>query len=181
MSIKFAAPPAGSLLALNHTGSSSPHPVYFLDIEDLGEGKGLEAAKLVSWRYFINAEQPDATAAEVLAKPSGTHALASVSVGPIGELSPAGLGVAAEDPAVQEANFEPRLLRIFDLHCSALWLHNTLENAEDLLIPVPRIPKFLKAKQYTKVEFESELQNKAKRNLELHIGSSQPSSSPRTP
>ncbi len=125
------------LEALSH---SEPHPVYYVSLDALADGKLLAAATQASWRYLL--VQDDAAVAEAElsvgrrgAKGADAKPLAFLGLthGPFTAATIESLGAAERLPQVAAADYELRLLKVPAVYLAALWLHGA---NDDILIPM---------------------------------------------
>jgi len=143
------SPPGAVEMHLEKVSHSEPHPVYFVPLDALAQGKLLAAATQTSWRYLL--VQDDAAVAEaelsagdrtakkgVRAKPLQ---FLGVTHGPFTAATVDALHAAEQLPKVTAADYELRLLKIPAVYLAALWLH--AEN-DDILIPMGQPPGGLK-------------------------------------
>jgi hypothetical protein len=131
-----------------------PHPVFELDLEDLHKNAGLNHARSGRWRYLVMQGPSTIAAAEVTADALGkAQSVSSVNRGPFVEATQVGIREAERLPSVQNGSFELRLLRISALYIAALWLKDTVGDA-DTLIPLAPAPDYLTPGQaYSAPEF----------------------------
>lgn len=111
----------------------APHPVYLLTLDDLTEGRGLDAARPAGWRYLVHRDGRFIAAAEL--PPGGTATDLVVNEGPFVAATAAAIEAAERLPEVDAADFEARLLKIPALYTVALWLRSP-DGADDLVVPV---------------------------------------------
>ncbi len=109
-----------------------PHPVYNLGVDALAMGKGIDAAKLASWRYLLIEGEVIEKAAEVGVSSAGPTKFHSINAGPAVAGTVEALAVAERLPQVQKQSYDIRLLRIPELSVQALWLHG--QGHEDLFL-----------------------------------------------
>jgi hypothetical protein len=139
---------------LEQLSHSEAHPVYYVPLDALADGKLLDAAKQASWRYLL--VQDDAPVAEVElsvgrrgAKGAGAKPLEFLGLthGPFTAATVESLGAAERLPQVAAADYELRLLKVPAVYLAALWLHGA---KDDILIPMGDPPGGLKKnKPYT--------------------------------
>jgi hypothetical protein len=160
MSLTFATPPADGLatlkqglqmiqaaqqldpkgardLALAATPSvTRPLPVYELGLDDLANGKGLEATFLVAWRYLLAVNDQIRQAAEIFPDPqtAGTR-FGFLTTGFVNGVEEA-FRLAEQLPVVANKAYEIRALRVPALYVVALWLKD-LQGDEDRFIVIP--------------------------------------------
>jgi hypothetical protein len=114
-----------------------PHPVYELGLDDLAAGKGLDAARLVAWRYLLVKGNQVHQAAEVFAAPQGGSRFGSLTTG-FAAGAEQGFAVAEKLPEVQNHSYEIRALRAPALSLMAVWLKDK-QGTEDRFIVLPPI------------------------------------------
>ena len=126
----------GGTLPIGLPSITLPHEVHNLGLQDLAEGRGLEAAQATGFRLLIMVNQEVLAAAELALDPGGV-------LGPVTNFS---RGQPVQDLVatirraeglgqVQSGSFEPRLLRVPPLHVLALWLKDDAAG-QDQLLPV---------------------------------------------
>jgi hypothetical protein len=165
MAIRHMQPPVGALNAaiaglreISQTGRASslelrrvasdrlrltrPQPVYFLGLDDLRAGRGVDAARPIGWRYLVEADNVDQplALAETVAQADGTHAFAHLNYGPFVAGTAAALHAAGQLAGVDA---DIRLLHIPALYFVALWLHQ--DGGDAVLIPVAPAPEGIAA------------------------------------
>jgi len=135
-------------MRLEELSHSEPHPVYYVSLDALADGKLLAAATQASWRYLL--VQDDAAVAEAElsvgrrgAKGAGAKPLAFLGLthGPFTAATIESLGAAERLPQVAAADYELRLLKVPAVYLAALWLHGA---DDDILIPMGEPPGGLK-------------------------------------
>ncbi|HTS23306.1 MAG TPA: hypothetical protein VMN79_16035 [Casimicrobiaceae bacterium] len=136
-------------MRLETLSHSEPHPVYFVPLDALAEGKLLAAAKQTSWRYLIVQDNDAVAEAELTVGRRGAKsaaarplAFAGLTHGPFAAATVDALHAAERLPQVARDDYELRLLRIPAVYFVALWLHGA---KEDLLIPMGNPPGGLKS------------------------------------
>ena len=137
--------PEMRLESLSH---SEAHPVYFVPLDALADGKLLQAAKQTSWRYLLVQDNEPIAEAELAsgsrsAKGAKSRALDFVSLthGPFARATVDALGAAERLPQVDREDYELRLLKIPAVYFVALWLHGA---RGDILMPMGNPPGGLK-------------------------------------
>lgn len=126
----------GGALPIGIPNITLPHEVHNLELQDLAEGRGIEAARATGFRLVIMVNQDVLAAVELALGPDGAlGSVANFSRGqPLQDLT-AAIRLAEALGPVQSGSFEPRLLRIPPLHVLALWLHDTA-GGQDLVLPL---------------------------------------------
>jgi hypothetical protein len=131
-----------------------------------------DAAQPTGWQFLIGpGAEPDA-AAEV----HDSHRAAvpaQVTRGPLVQSAASGLAGAEALPAVREATFEPRLLRVPALNLSAIWLHTG--ERDDLVVPLEPAPPPLEAGHaYSEHEFVEVVSDMAQTMRDQHNAAERP-------
>lgn len=121
------------------------HPVYTLGLEDIVNGRGLDAARLTAWRFLLQ-ERGNTVAAIELAVDldSGGMSFASVTTGPFVEATSAALGHDLSGLEPEPGDWTVRLLRIPALYLWALWLVEPTAG-KDVLSPFSPAPDGIQA------------------------------------
>jgi hypothetical protein len=151
------------LEALSH---SEAHPVYFVPLDALAEGKLLQAATQTSWRYLLVQNDAAVAEAELSAGSRGGKGAKSRSLdfvsltqGPFASATVDALNAAERLPQVARRDYELRLLRIPAVYFVALWLHGA---KDDILIPMGDPPAGLKRNEpYTEAAVIAALHDSA--------------------
>ena len=147
---------------------SEAHPVYFVPLDALAEGKLLNAARQTSWRYLLVQDNAAVAEAEISAgsrraKGAKSRSLDFVSLtqGPFASATVDALAAAERLPQVARENYELRLLNIPAVYFVALWLHGA---KDDILIPMGNPPVGLKRNEpYSEAAVIAALSNSAER------------------
>ena len=144
-----APPGMAAEMHLEKVSHSEPHPVFFVPLDALAQGKLLAAATQVSWRYLL--VQDDAAIAEAELSAGGRSGAKGARVkpldflglthGPFTRATVDALHAAERLPKVASADYELRLLKIPAVYLMALWLHRA---DDDILIPMGNPPGGLK-------------------------------------
>jgi len=120
-----------------------PQPVYVLGLDDLREGRDLQAAQPAGWRYLVEDGEARATRplalAQTIASPDGAHAFASLNYGPF-VVGTAEAIRAAEQMTI--ADSDVRVLEVPALYLVALWLDH---GQESTLVPIAPAPAGIEA------------------------------------
>jgi hypothetical protein len=113
-----------------------PQPVYVLALDELREGRGLEAARSIGWRYLVESDSSDQplALAETVALPDGSQTFAHLNYGPFVAGTAVALRAAEQTTAIDA---EIRLLHVPALYFVALWLQ---DSGGPVLIPVAPAP-----------------------------------------
>jgi hypothetical protein len=194
MPLTFAKPPAGSDEALQEglqavagarqagaeggkrlapaapTAALRPHPVYELGLEDLAAGKGLEAARLVAWRYLLVADDRITEAAELYPVGRGRPQFGAVTTGFAAGAEHA-LTLMEQLPEAREGDYEVRALRVPALYVMAFWLKAKQGGEDRLIVLPPAFPPVQALRPYTAKEFLGLLRPLAEEKLRLELGS----------
>lgn len=149
----------------------SGHPVYNLGLRDIVGATPVAQLPITSWRFIVQHEGAEATAAETLgAGPSRQPEFSSVNQGPFVSGTTNAFAAIAKDPAFADGNWEMRLLRVPALYVYAIWTHDT-RGGGDRLRPVDPAPACLNAaRSYTWDEFLSALRPEAEKRLAADDG-----------
>jgi hypothetical protein len=129
--------PALRRVPIDQLRLTRPQPVYLLGLDELRDGRGLDAARSIGWRYFVEADdlaQPLALA-ETVALADGSQTFAHLNYGPFVAGTAAALS-AAEQTTAMDA--EIRLLHVPALYFVALWLLQ--DSGDPVLVPVAPVP-----------------------------------------
>lgn len=112
--------------------TAAPHQVYSVGLRDLAAGRLLAAAQLRGWRYIVLKDERPLSSAELR---GGAEAVtfSNFNHGPFVASTVEGVGRAEALDAVQQEDFEMRVLEVPGLYIVALWLHGP----GDLLMPLP--------------------------------------------
>src|SRR5215831_9428262 len=146
-----------SEMRLESLSHSEAHPVYFVPLDALAQGKLLQAAKQTSWRYLLVQDNAPIAEAELAAASRTTKGAKSRSLdflslthGPFAVATVDALGAAEQLPQVEREDYELRLLKIPAVYFVALWLHGA---KDDILMPMGQPPGGLKANEpYTEAQ-----------------------------
>lgn len=140
--------------SLPPASQTSPHPVFALGLDDLAAGAGVEAARLVAWRYLLEADGGEWAAAEVYQVDQGTHRWGALNRGKHVKGTLDELRTASADSRFAGIDYSVQLLRIPALSLGFLWL-KAPEGTDDVFIPIaPTFPPFTVAQTYSGAELE---------------------------
>lgn len=152
----FTAAPAGSRMRAmaeltRQVSVSGPHRVFVATLQDVMAGQVLANAREAAKRYFlVHTDDEPFAAAEVAG-----NQFAHVNEGPFVQSTARSMIVAEQLDAVQERDYELRLLRIPALYTVAVWLSST---SDDILIPSDPVPAPLRPDTpYTEEDFTEAL------------------------
>jgi hypothetical protein len=131
-----------------------PHPVYFASMPRILAGKGLQYARLVAWRYFVElAGDESLGVAEVNLKSRGDHQFSSFAAAPQVAAHHQFLASLAKE-AASRGTYSFRLLRIPSIRVLAVWLRSA-KRGGDLVFPmVPQGHLLTNDRFYKRSEFE---------------------------
>ncbi|HEX6175385.1 MAG TPA: hypothetical protein VF089_15365 [Candidatus Binatia bacterium] len=160
--------PASEMLAETSSEQldlAAPHPVYFIKLTDVAEGRLLSAAILTGWRYLVlQGEEAVGAATVAVLENNESLRFSHMSQGPFVKNTIEGIRHAEELPEVLENDYELRMLDIPSLYVVALWLHGQ----EDRIIPLAPTNRALDPyKTYSEDELLSALKEAALNRLEF--------------
>ena len=118
-----------------------PHEVFTVRYEDLVTDQGIQAAKLVGWRFVVVAPRDDVggevdpVAAIDVGVSSGDIDLASTNVGPFVESLVEAVERASDLGLPDALDLEARILEIPAIRCTGLWLAGDAPEARDRRAP----------------------------------------------
>lgn len=125
----------------NAMTSSVPHPVYQLTLADLAEGRGLDAARRVGWRYLLEDGSHQVLGfAETSDEAADGVQLRALNTGRFGQATRDAVEAAEHLGFVARDDFEVRVLRVPALSLNALWLAGDRDTVEDALVPLSPTP-----------------------------------------
>lgn len=140
-----------------HWDEGLPHQVYNLGLDAIRDGKGLDAAQAVGWRFLLGQPSQDPTVAAEIHESGGQHEFSGLNRGPFVAQTLTAIKQAETTPEIRDGDFEPRVLRIPALYVVALWLKER-STGKDILIPLDPAPTNLTpGRHYTADEFAAEL------------------------
>jgi hypothetical protein len=142
-----------------------PHPVYTLSLQDLVDGRRLRDARLVAWRYLVEADRTPVASAEVLVAEGKPPTFSQFNEGPFVESTAAALDELQRRPELDEASYELRALQIPALYVVALWLADQ-SGERDLVRALEPAPEYLETERiYPEAEFLERLVEPARTQL----------------
>jgi hypothetical protein len=143
---------------------TAPHPVYFVGLTDVAEGRLLSAATLTGWRYLVLAgEEPIGAASVTVRADDENLQFSHISHGPFVRNTIEGISRAESLAEVQSNDYELRLLDIPGLYVVSLWLHGN----DDRIIPLPPTNRSLEPyRTYTEEQMLESLKQAAYDRLE---------------
>jgi hypothetical protein len=155
-----------------HTEESQylPHQVYALRMDRLAEGRPLEEARLLSWRYIVGGTPDSLLSADVRVGAEQEHIFSALSQGRIANETVTQLDKVAADQSFSQEKFTPRVLQVFGLMFAALWLHRqgAEDFKDDIFIPLPGVSDPLIAgEKYSRDNLAKALHDEAKQQIEL--------------
>ncbi|MGH9664788.1 MAG: hypothetical protein ACRD9L_10225 [Bryobacteraceae bacterium] len=121
-----------------------PHPVYDLALQDLAAGKGLGAARIVSWRYLLTDGQVTISAEVSAPANNAPHQLALLNRGPFVNSFVSTVDSAEKDTGIAVGDYEIALISIPGLYVMALWLRAP-QTGKGAVIPLAPAPPELAA------------------------------------
>jgi len=136
--VTLSKPRPGSAAKIPHGAEplplnfSLPHPVYQLDVADIQQGKNLDSARRVGWRFLI---LDGKKAAVELTYSFGKLEFSQLEEGPFAEATIKALRLVENTVAVKNGNFEFRLLRAPGVYVVAVWLKDFRRN-NDIFVPL---------------------------------------------
>ncbi len=168
-SLKELSQPGGKRFALENAASApqNPHQIFSLGLNELVEGKGLESARPVSWRYFVGSKAAPTSAEIALAGGGQPHRLLQINSGPYTSGMLPVLEAAGQDDRVRNGKYECRLFRSNAIQVAALWLKAT-KGQDDLFVPLPpTIPELTAGSIYAREQFETIIREVARKKPKL--------------
>jgi len=116
--------------------AATPHKVFVLDADDIVNGRMLDVAQLVAWRFLLLDNQTPIAAVELSCDGKGNNLkFASVNVGPFVVGTRAAILQAEGLDVVNEGEYDLRALRAPSVYVMAIWLKDR-QGTKDLLIPI---------------------------------------------
>jgi len=147
---------------------SIPHRIFNLQRDEILNGKGLEVAKLIGWRYILKEDRSQGYVIEIgvdaqkdehffTHSNEGDHVNNFISQYHI---------LSQKDNVTEQKNYELNVLRVPSCYVFAIWLKE--ENEQDIIIPLAPVHQGFEAgKSYQADEFMTilkivalEMQNK---------------------
>jgi hypothetical protein len=139
----------------NALGVADPHRTYVVGLDDLLQGRLLEAARPVAWRYLLIRGEEAIGEVELSRTSESEEFSAALHQGPFANAFLVALRAAERLPQVRKTQYELRYLKSAAVYLAALWLHG---ETSDLLIPLGPAPAKLAAnKVYTESKMLSSL------------------------
>lgn len=142
-----------------------PHPVYTLSLQDLVDGRRLRDARLVAWRYLVEADRRPVASAEVVVAEGKPPTFSQFNEGPFVQSTAAAIDELQRRPELEEASYELRALQIPALYVVALWLADQT-GEQDLVRALEPAPDYLEPERlYPAGEFLETLVEPARAQL----------------
>jgi hypothetical protein len=108
--------------------------VYQLDVADIQQGKDLDSARRVGWRFLILDGEKTVAAVELIDF-FGRLEFSQLEEGPFAEATREALRLVENTVAVENGDFEFRLLRAPGVYVVAVWLKDLRRN-NDIFVPL---------------------------------------------
>ncbi|MFT6843095.1 MAG: hypothetical protein ACJASR_001869 [Psychroserpens sp.] len=138
-----------------------PHKVYNMQRDDILDGKGLEVAKLVGWRYILQDDDQQFHVVEVGTDDSDNHNLTEFNEGDHVNNFVSTYNGLDNHSSVSKKDFEINVLRVPACHVLAIWLKGD-GNDDEIIIPLaPSHQGFEAGKSYGLSEFTKALKSVA--------------------
>lgn len=150
--------------------SNMAHQVYALRLDRLAQGGPLEDAQLIGWRYIVDPTLDSIVSADVRVGDGGAYVFSEFGKNKIAGKTVAQLDKLSADQNFSQEKFIARLLSVFGLMFSALWLHRQGVNdfKNDIFIPLAGASSSLIAgRQYSGDALAAELHKKAAEQIKL--------------
>lgn len=113
-----------------------PHRLYVLSAEDLAQGRHLDNARLIGWRFLLQNGGKTIGAAELACDARGANLrFVSMDTGPFAQATRDAVARAEKLDSVQRGHYELRVLRAASVYTMALWLKD-LDGSDDVVIPI---------------------------------------------
>jgi hypothetical protein len=154
----------------NQQPKHMPHQIHALRLDRLAEGKPLEEAEFLAWRYIVGGASDSILSADVRVGAEEEHVFSAFSQNRIAGETVTRLDKVAIDKIFSQATFSPRLLRVFGLMFAALWLHRqgATDFKDDIFIPLPGASDPLIAgEKYSRDELADTLHKEAVEHIRL--------------
>jgi hypothetical protein len=157
--------PALSRARADRLTLAAPQPVYTLSLQDLVDGRRIRDARLVAWRYLVEADRRPVASAEVIVAEGKPPRFSQFNEGPFVQSTAAAIDALQEQPEVQEGSYEFRALQIPALYVVALWLADQ-SGERDLVRTLEPAPAYLEPERlYPEAEFLEQLREPARTQL----------------
>jgi len=157
--------PALSRARADRLTLAAPHPVYTVSLQDLMDGRPLRDARLVAWRYLVEADTTPVASAEVVVAEGKPPTFSQFNEGPFVQSTAAAIDELQRRSELQEVSYELRALQIPALYVVALWLADQ-SGERDLVRPLEPAPDYLEPERlYAGGEFLERLVEPARTQL----------------
>ena len=121
-----------------------PHAVYDLRVDEISQGRGLDAVHKTGYRYLITADPTSVAAAEVHISGDQATFLANVNYGRFAAATARAIERLSALDLLRSKSYELRLLRISALGLMTIWLKSE-DGGDDKLYPLEPTPDGLTA------------------------------------
>jgi hypothetical protein len=112
------------------------HKVYTLGRSDIVQGRNLDKARVLAWRFLIQYGTKILAATEFSCDAQGQNLrFASLDTGPFAQGTREAVRLAEGLASVKAGSYELRALRAPSVYAMALWLMN-LQRGDDIIIPI---------------------------------------------
>jgi len=132
----------GQPITPDQLSATSPHPLFYLGVDELLDEFDPFLAEHTGWRYLIEVGQQVMAAAETRSE-SGLHHFAHVSVGPLVAATQRAIRLA-DETLDDNAAYAFAGLEIPGIKTTLLWLSSTIDPADELFLPIGLIPRGLR-------------------------------------
>lgn len=117
-----------------------PHQVYTLGSSEIAQGRNLNQARLIAWRFLIQYGLKTVAAIELSCDARGANlSFASLNTGPFAQGTRTVVAQAEAFDVVQKGSYELRVLKAPSVYVMAVWLKN-LGGGDDIVLPIPAGP-----------------------------------------
>lgn len=112
------------------------HNVYTLRSSDIAQGRNLDKARLLAWRFLIQYATNTLAAIEFSCDSQGQNLrFASLDTGPFAQGTREAVKMAEGLTDVKAGSYELRALKAPSVYVMALWLKN-LQGGDDIVVPI---------------------------------------------
>jgi hypothetical protein len=113
-----------------------PHQVYTLGSREIAQGRDLDSARLVGWRFLIDYGARTIAAVDLSCDAQGGNLrFASLETGPFAQGTRDVVAQAEQSDPVRTGSYELRVLRAPSVYTMAVWLKNQA-GGDDIVIPI---------------------------------------------
>jgi len=113
-----------------------PHKVYTLGSSDIAQGRNLNQARLIAWRFLIQNGSRTVADIELSCDAHGGNLrFASLNVGQFAQGTRDTVAQAETYEAIRKGSYELRVLRAPSVYVMAVWLKN-LDGQNDVVLPI---------------------------------------------